>query len=253
MADGRGRLAGRVVVLTGAAGGIGRVWARRLVREGARVALVDIDEAGLEPVAQACRELGGDVVALAADLTKPSDCRSVLDAAAERFGGIDALVNNAALFAQLQQRPFEEISPDELDRVLSANVKGPFLLSQAVAPHLRRRGGGKIVNVSSGSVLAAPRGLAHYVTSKGAIFALTRVLSRELGPDGITVNSLAPGLTVTETSGTPLESGPGTASRSLARHEVAEDLEGTLVYLLSEDSDFLSGQMIVVNGGAQFW
>jgi len=250
-----GRLAGRVVVLTGAAGGIGRVYARRLAREGARLALVDVDAAGVAALAAACRELGAEAIDLVADVADPAAARGAIDEAAGRLGGIDALVNNAALLSTLPNRPFEEIPADDLDRVLAVNVRGPFVLCQAVLPHLRRRGGGKIVNIGSGIILSASPGLAHYIVSKGAVFALTRALARELGGDHITVNTLAPGFTLTDVlrarTDQPVER--SRSARALARDETPEDLEGTLVYLLSSDSDFVTGQMVVVNGGGQFW
>ncbi len=252
---GAGRLDGRVVVLTGAAAGIGRVYARRLAREGARLALVDVDGDGVRSAADECRALGAEAVDLVAAVSATPAARRAVDESADRLGGVDALVNNAALFSSLPNRPFEEIPPDEVDRVLAANVRAPFVLCQAVAPHLRRRGGGKIVNIASGIILSGTPGLAHYVASKGAVFALTRTLARELGPQGITVNSLAPGFTLTDAlrgrDDQPVDAIRRT--RPLGRDQVPEDLEGTLVYLLSNDSDFVTGQMVVVNGGATFW
>jgi len=253
---GRPRLAGQAVILTGAAGAIGRVSARRLAREGARLSLVDVDRDGLQAVAAECEAAGVETLALEADLSDPDAARPLVDETVARFGTVAALVNNAAVFSTLPHRPFEEIPPAEIDRVMAVNVRAPFLLCQAVAPHMRRRGRGKIVNIASGIVLSAPPGLAHYVTSKGAMFAMTRALARELGRDGITVNSLAPGLIVTEAV---LHTHPEDTVRAarerrcLVRDEVPEDVAGTLVYLLSSDSDFVTGQMIVVNGGAQFW
>ena len=242
--------------MTGAASGIGRAFALRLAREGARLALFDLDPNRLRRTVGDCRETGGQVVEKLVDVSSREEVTAAVDQVADELGGIDALVNNAALLRELRNKPFEEISTDEFDRVLAVNARGPFLMCQAVVPHMRKRGGGKIVNLASGALLAAPAGLAHYVMSKGAIFALTRVLARELGPDRINVNSIAPGLTVTDAvlevySDSFIEG--ARASRSIRRDETPEDLEGTLVYLLSQDSDFVTGQMIVVNGGAQFW
>jgi NAD(P)-dependent dehydrogenase (short-subunit alcohol dehydrogenase family) len=250
-----GRLNGRVVILTGAAAGIGRVYARRLAREGARLALLDIDAEGARSAAAECRELGTDAIDLVVDVSDTAAARRAVDESAELLGGVDALVNNAALFSSLPNRPFEQIPPDEVDRVLAVNVRAPFVLCQAVLPHLRRRGGGKIVNIASGIILSGTPGLPHYVASKGAVFALTRTLARELGPQGVTVNSLAPGFTLTDAlrarDDQPIDS--IRRSRPLGRDQVPEDLDGTLVYLLSSDSDFVTGQMVVVNGGATFW
>lgn len=250
------RLDGKAIVLTGAGSEIGKAFARRLAREEARVALIDVDRTRLAEAAVECKRLGCSPLELVVDVADPRAVTAAVDDIAETMGGIDGLVNNAALFSSLRNTPFEQIGAAEFDRVFAVNARGPFVLCQAVVPHMRRRGGGKIVNLASGALLAAPAGLAHYVMSKGAIFAMTRVLARELGPDRINVNSLAPGLTVTagvaELYPQSLLDGVR-VSRSLARDERPEDLEGTLVYLLSTDSDFVTGQMIVVNGGAQLW
>jgi len=251
-----GRLEHRAVIVTGAASGIGSAYARRLALEGARLGLVDIDMERLVAVAAECRAAGVEALEVELDVSDARAVRQAVDGIASRLGGIDGLVNNAAVLSTLRNRPFEEIEPAELDRVLAVNARGPFLMCQATVPHMRRRGGGKIVNMASGSLLAGPPGLAHYVMSKGAVFALTRVLARELGPAGINVNSIAPGLTVTDGVRAVYPDSfiaSARAARSIARDELPADLEGTLVYLLSADSDFVTGQMIVVNGGAQFW
>ncbi len=244
------------MVITGAASGIGRGFARRLAREGARLALLDIKGRALQTAAAECRDIAGDAFDLVVDVSSPEEVCDAVNQVAERMGGIDGLVNNAALFTRLRSTPFEQIEPDQFDEVMRVNARGPFLMCQAVLPHMRRRGGGKIVNMASGALLSAPAGLAHYVMSKGAIFAMTRVLARELGPYRINVNSIAPGLTVTEGVREMYPESfiqDARESRSIARDESPEDLEGTLVYLLSRDSDFVTGQMIVVNGGAQLW
>ena len=250
------RLEGLVVILTGAARGIGRVYARRLTREGAQLSLVDVDGGELRAACAECQALGGKAIPLEADVSDPKAVRHAVEATVDTLGGVDGLVNNAALFSTLPDRPFEQISVDEFDRVLAVNVRGTFLFCQAVVPLMRRRGRGKIVNVASGILLSATPGLAHYVASKGAVFGLTRVLAREVGPDGITVNTLAPGRTFTEAMRARQSQRPPELRGSqpaLGRPEVPEDLEGTLVYLLSGDSDYVTGQMVVVNGGAQFW
>lgn len=246
----------RVVVITGAGAGIGRAFARRAAREGAKVALLDIDGPNLRSAVAECSAIGAGAIGIEVDVSDAVGVREAVDEVAARLGGVDGLVNNAAVLSTLRNKPFDEIDPAELSRVLAVNAAGPFLTSQAVVKHMRARGGGKIVNMASGAILAGPPGLAHYVMSKGAVFALTRVLARELGPDRITVNSIAPGLTLTEGVRAlypPAYIEAARQSRSLARDESPEDLEGTLVYLLSSYSDFVTGQMIVVNGGAQFW
>jgi len=250
------RLEGQVVILTGAANGIGRVYARRLAREGVRLSLVDVDGPGLRAACAECAALGGTAIDVEADVSDSRAVARAVDSTVARLGGVDGLVNNAALFSTLPDRSFEQIPVDEFDRVLAVNVRGTFLFCQAVVPHMRRRGRGKIVNVASGIILSATPGLAHYVASKGAVFALTRVLAREVGADGITVNTLAPGRTFTDAMLARQSQRPPELRGSqpaLGRPEVPEDLEGTLVYLLSGDSDYVTGQMVVVNGGAQFW
>lgn len=250
------RLKDRVVVLTGGAHGIGRVYARRLIEEGARVALADLDGVGAE---QAAAELGGktgQAIAIQTDVAEPTAVVKMVEQVLATWGQIDVLVNNAALFSKLEHKPIEQITVDEWDGVMAVNVRGVFLCCQAVIPRMRAQGSGKIINIASGIILSAIPNFLHYVTSKGAVFALTRALSREVGKDGITVNSLAPGLVATEAVRRQMKPEAIDASRqlrALARDETPEDLEGTLVFLASEDSNFITGQMIVVNGGAQFW
>jgi NAD(P)-dependent dehydrogenase (short-subunit alcohol dehydrogenase family) len=245
------RLDGRVVLVTGAAQGIGAAYARRLVAEGASVVVADIDEAGAERTA---RELGALPVQV--DVSNVESVARMVGAAVDEFGRIDVLVNNAAMFGTLEYQPIEEISVELFDRVMAVNVRGVFLCCQAVVPVMKRLGGGKIVNIASGTLLSGVPNFVHYIASKGAVFAMTRTLARELGPFGITVNTLAPGLTLSENVQLhhPAEQiERSRSSRALARDETPEDLEGALVFLASSDSDFVTGQMMVVNGGAQFW
>lgn len=245
------RLDGRVVLVTGAAQGIGAVYARRLVAEGAQVVIADIDE---HRAASTASDIGG--LAVQVDVSNPESVARMVDLSVEQFGRIDVLINNAAVFGKLEYQPIEDISVEVFDRVMAVNVRGVFLCCQAVVPLMKRIGYGKIINIASGTLLSGVPNFVHYVASKGAVFAMTRTLSRELGPFGITVNTLAPGLTLSENvrlhhPADQIERSRN--SRALARDETPEDLEGALVFLASTDSDFMTGQMMVVNGGAQFW
>jgi NAD(P)-dependent dehydrogenase (short-subunit alcohol dehydrogenase family) len=175
--------------------------------------------------------------------------------AAERFGSIHGLINNAALFATLRPRPFEEFSSAEFDRVLQVNVRGTFECIKAVLPAMRRQGYGKIVNIASNTVFKGIPMWLPYVSSKGAIVALTRALARELGSDGIRVNCLSPGLTMSDglKGNTHLPSqmfAANALTRSLSRDQMPEDLTGAAVFLLSADSDYMTGQTLVVDGGS---
>jgi NAD(P)-dependent dehydrogenase (short-subunit alcohol dehydrogenase family) len=178
-----------------------------------------------------------------------------VQAAMDAFGRVDILVNNAALFGNLALRPFEQIDSDEFDRVMRVNVRGIFECTKAVAPHMRQQKYGKVVNIASGTVFKGTPLLLHYVASKGAVVAMTRVLAREMGEDGIRVNCLAPGLTVSES----VKANPAwsqqyftsnIASRCIKRDAEPNDMVGTMVFLCSPDSDFITGQTIVVDGGS---
>ena len=172
----------------------------------------------------------------------------------EHFGSVDILVNNAAIFGTLVPGRFEDIDVVEWDNLMAVNVKGPWLCTKAVAPIMRNRGYGKIINIASGTLYKGTPGLLHYVSSKGAIMAMTRVLSRELGDDGICVNTISPGLTMSENvlNSEKWMAGRDTnkATRALKRYQTPEDLIGTLIFLSSEDSDFMTGQSMVVDGGS---
>ncbi len=248
------RLADKVAVITGGAAGIGLAYARRFVAEGARVVVADV----VDPAA-AVETLGGGgrVLGVRTDVSHGVAVRAMVDAAVARFGRIDVLVNNAAVFATLRPRPFDEIPEAEWDRVMAVNVKGVWNCARAVAPVMRTQGGGRIVNVASAIVAKGTALLLHYVASKGAVVAMTRALARELGPSGITVNAVAPGLILSDT----VQANPDITgfqlsaimqARSLKRDAFPEDVEGTVVFLASDDSAFMSGQTLVVDGGSVF-
>jgi len=235
-------LEGKVAVVTGGAQGIGRAIADGLEREGATVAIAD-----LNPPSEGIR----------ADVSSEEDVQRLADEVVERHGGIDILVNNAGLYASLQMRPFTEIPLEEWRRVMDVNVASMFLACRAVVPRMRERGGGKIVNISSGTPFRGVPFLLHYVTSKGAIVALTRALAKELGRDGIHVNCVAPGFTISK----GVEEHPeviealrdvSVAARTLQRDQLPEDVAGAVVFLCSSGADFVTGQTMVIDGGQYF-
>ena len=232
-----------VVIVTGAASGLGAVYCRELAAAGYTVVGAD-----LAPV--------DDVdLAVEVDVTDRASTEELARQVVERFGRIDALVNNAAVYSTIVKKPFEEISDDEWDRVLAVNVKGAWLCARAVAPAMRRQGRGKIVNVSSTTVPTAPPGFAHYVASKAAIVGLTRALARELGADGICVNTLTPDYIAFDRdydNRQPEMASTLAAQRIFAREQTPEDMVGALLFLLGPGSDFVTGQNISVNGGRAF-
>jgi len=245
-----GRLEDKVIIVTGGARGIGAAFSERLCSDGAKVVIADI----IDGEATAHRiSNSGKASFKQTDVTDKTSVQAMVEDTLKRHGRIDALVNNAALFANLKNRPFWEIDQDEWDKVMAVNVRGPFLVSQAVAPHMMAQKSGKIVNIASGTVFKG--GIPHYVTSKGAVVALTRCLARELGNDGVNVNAIAPGLTMSEgvlanpdMVGAPAEATK--SSRAFKREQRPEDLVGSLIYLLSSDSDFVTGHTVVCDGGS---
>lgn len=244
-------LAGKRVLVTGAARGLGRAFAGAACAAGARVALADRLEAeGRETVARLTAE-GRNAVFVPIDLADPEAVQRGVVAAADRLGGLDGLVNNAAIATGIGGRTFEEIDIETWDRVMSVNLRGTWLVTRAAAPYLRRAGNGKIVNIASDTALwGAPR-LLHYVASKGGVVAMTRALARELGADGVAVNAIAPGLTIVEaTEYVPEERHALYVDhRAIRRRQMPEDVVGAVVFLLSDAADFVTGQLLPVNGG----
>jgi NAD(P)-dependent dehydrogenase (short-subunit alcohol dehydrogenase family) len=249
------RLKGKVAIVTGGARGLGKAYALRLSEEGAQIVVTDILDA--TPVKHEIEGKGGEAVALYGNVSDEGSINEVARKTIERFGKIDILVNNAGIFANVTKKPFYEISLQEWDRIVKVNLTGTFLCCKAVYPQMKKQGKGKIVNVSSSTFFIGVPNLVHYVTSKGAIVAFTRALARELGHDGICVNAIAPGFTVSEAiQGNPTfpEASHKVAvdSRCFKRDEQPGDLLGTVVFLASDESDFITGQTIVVDGGAVF-
>lgn len=248
--SGEERLAGKRVIVTGAAQGLGREFALHLAGLGAHVLAADIRPDALRTTCERAQDLRGAVAASTTDVSSPEQTRALADAAREQLGGLDALVNNAAIVEGLERRPFDQIAEDEWDRVLEVNVKGAWLCAKAVAPLLRDAGAGSIVNLASEVALSGSPGLAHYVTSKAAIIGLTRVLARELGPSQVRVNALAPGFIDTDGSRAMLGGGTyDTRATPLGRVGQAADLLGALAFLVSDESAFVTGQTLLVDGG----
>jgi NAD(P)-dependent dehydrogenase (short-subunit alcohol dehydrogenase family) len=243
------RLAGKRIVVTGAARGLGREFALHLAGLGARVLAVDVLTEELEGMRAAGRERSIEVATAVIDVTSSEQTRALATVAADRLGGLDALVNNAAI-VNLTRRPFEEISEDDWDRVLAVNLKGTWLCAKFTVPLLRQAGGGSIVNLASEVAFSGSPGVAHYVASKAAIIGVTRTLARELGPDRIRVNALAPGFVPTDASRVMLTGREyDTEPTPLGRTAQPDDLLGALAFLVSDESAFITGQTLLINGG----
>jgi len=244
-------LEGKVALVTGAAQGIGRAIADGLAAGGARIAVADLRGADEAAAAYA------DGVGVTGDVSNEEDVRRLVAEVRDRCGAIDILVNNAGLYASLEMRPFDQIPLEEWRRVMDVNVASMFLMCREVVPVMRGNGGGKIVNISSGTPFRGVPFLLHYVTSKGAIVALTRALAKEVGKDDVLVNCVAPGFTMSA----GVEANPevvaklrdvSVSARTLQRDQLPEDVVGAVVFLCGPGSDFVTGQTIVIDGGQYF-
>ncbi|HVN23875.1 MAG TPA: 3-oxoacyl-ACP reductase family protein [Syntrophorhabdales bacterium] len=247
------RLKDRVAIITGAARGLGKAYAIRLAKEGAKVVIADILD-GRETV-DAITATGAEALYVKTDVTSEESTQELARKVVERFGRIDILVNNAALFADLVKKPFWEIPAAEWDKVMAVNLKGPFLCSKAVYPQMKKQKKGKIINVASGTFYKGLPYFLHYVVSKGGNVAISRSMAREVGDDGINVNTIAPGYTETEILKANPQDPPevirmAATGRCIKRPETPDDLTGTIVFLASDDSDFITGQTIIVDGGS---
>ena len=246
-----GRLDGKTAIVTGSAQGIGAAFAKALASEGANLIVTDISDVS-ECVAS-IHSSGGNAIGAKVDVTSDDDLSAMVTLAEKEFGPVEILVNNAGLFANLELKPFWEITNDEFDLVMKINTRGVFQAVKACLPSMQKNGRGKIVNISSGTFFYGPPGLSHYTASKGGVFGLTRNMGRELGDQNITVNAIAPGLT--ESKGVQGNEGfhggraPTVASRSIKRDMLPEDMLGALLFLCTPDSDFITGQTINVDGG----
>ncbi|MBT7972988.1 MAG: 3-oxoacyl-ACP reductase FabG [Candidatus Marinimicrobia bacterium] len=245
---------GRVAIVTGAAGGLGRAFCLALAQKGAHVVVADLDYAGAEQTVEMLNESGNDGIAIAVDVSDETATLQMAAQAVERWGRIDILVNNAAIYAGLERKPFDAISIEEWDQVMAVNLKGPWLCTRAVFPLMKIQGKGKIINIASAVFYSGSPLWSHYVSSKGGLIGLTRSLAKELGNEKITVNAVAPGFTMTEASEQliPDAVNYGVQRGSIKRSEQPEDLVGAVLFLASDSSDFITGQTIIIDGGRQF-
>jgi len=247
------RLTGKAAIVTGGAQGIGAAYAKALAAEGARVCVGDVADSSA--VRDAIIAAGGEAIAARVDVTDAASVGAMVAATTKAFGRLDILVNNAAIFGKLEIKPFTEISSAEWDQVSAVNVRGVFECCKAAIPDMRRLGSGRIVNIASATVFKGSPLLLHYVASKGAVVALTRALAREVGIDNITVNCIAPGLVMSESVAANMSYGhefvaANTASRALKREAAPGDMIGPMIFLCSDESAFMTGQTVVVDGGS---
>jgi NAD(P)-dependent dehydrogenase (short-subunit alcohol dehydrogenase family) len=246
------RLKDQVAIVTGAAQGIGAAYSRGLAKEGAAVVVVDILDPN--PVAKEIVTADGKALPLKIDVSDESQTKEMVRKTVEAFGRVDILINNAAVYGNIVRKPFEEITVDEWDKLYAVNVRGIFLCVKAVAPHMKTQKRGKIINATSSTFFKGNEDFLHYVSSKGAVVAMTRSLARELGEYNINVNAIAPGQTLSEAN---LKRGDQVDANSLRirllkKRLYPEDLVGTIIFLSSSDSDMMTGQVLLVDGGTAF-
>jgi 3-oxoacyl-[acyl-carrier protein] reductase len=251
------KLKSQVAVITGAGRNIGKAIAKLFADEGARIAVIEMHEGRGQAVVAELENSGHEAMLALCDVANASDVQQMVQKVVARFGGIDILVNNAAIFATIPMNRggIDSIDPAEWDRMMAVNLKGLFFCCRAVLPTMRKQKSGKIVNISSGTALNGSPGRIHYVTSKAGVIGFTRTLAREVGEDNINVNAIAPGSTLSEEN--PTEEiikmrGARLQDRALKRVQMPQDLVGTVLFLSSPLSDFMTGQTVAVDGGVVF-
>jgi 3-oxoacyl-[acyl-carrier protein] reductase len=245
------RLEDRVAIVTGGARGLGKAFSLALAEQGAKLVIADILEKEARQTAEEIQGKGGSAMALKVDVTSEEDTLRMAEETIKQFGGIDVLVNNAAMIHGITRKPFNEVPPAEWDKLMTVNLRGPFLCSRAVFPQMKKQGRGKIINLTSETAFTGSRHLIHYVTSKGGIISFTRALATELGQYGICVNAVAPGFTDSESSRTVIDdiNKYDVGLTPLRRLEKPEDLVGAVIFLAGDESNFITGQTLVVDGG----
>lgn len=245
------RFKDKSVIITGGGGKIAKAYALAFAREGAKLSLPDI--ASADHVVNAIKDMGGTAISTACDVSDEKSVQAMVAETVKQFGTVDALINNAAYFVSVWKGPFWEMSVAEFDKAMAVNVRGSWLCAKAVVPQMQKQKSGKIINISSNVALTGNPNYIHYVTSKGALIAMTRAMARELGDWNICVNTVSPGFVVTEGRKVDPEYEKARAQqRSIKRTQVENDLVGTVLYLSSPESDFMTGQLLNVDGGFHF-
>jgi len=252
-----GRLDGKVAIVTGGARSIGAAFAKGMAAEGVKIAIADISSA--DEVLGIIKQAGGEAMAIETDVTDEASCQNMVAETVAAYGKLDILVANAGLWVHLERQSATEIEVDTWDRVMSVNIRGVWLSAKAAIPAMKENGYGKIINLTSGRAFKGGVGMLHYDASKGAVISMTRSLAREWGDAGIWVNAIAPGAVDTEISVSLADDAQRARreklplSRAIKRAEDPDDLVGTCLYLASSASDFMTGNTIIVDGGAEFW
>ena len=245
------RFKDKSVIITGGGGKIAKAYATAFAKEGAKLSLPDI--ASADHIVNAIKDMGGNAISTACDVSNEKSVRAMVEETVKQFGGVDILINNAAYFMTVWKGPFWEMTVEEFDKAMAVNVRGSWLCAKAVVPHMQKQQKGKIINISSNVALTGNPNYIHYVTSKGALIAMTRAMAREVGDWNICVNTVSPGFVVTEGRQVDPEYEKIRAQqRSLKRSQVENDLVGTVLYLSSSESDFMTGQLLNVDGGYHF-
>jgi 3-oxoacyl-[acyl-carrier protein] reductase len=246
-------LTDRVVIVTGGAKGIGKIYSTRLAEAGARVVIADIDAEANRALASELQGRGLEAVEIATDVSSADRTRAMAKTAIDRWGRIDGLINNASLMSVLPRRAWTEIDVEEWDRVMAVNLRGIFLCCRAVYPQMKQQGGGKIINIASSRVWEGTPNRLHYTTSKAGVVGLTRALAREVGDDNIAVNAISPGFTMSETqvasSSNQHIANRAALNKSFNRPQVPDDLVGCVMFLLSDASNYVTGQTFNIDGG----
>jgi 3-oxoacyl-[acyl-carrier protein] reductase len=244
-----GRLEDKVAIVTGGGRGLGKVYCLRMAEEGAKVVVADILDREAEETVSGIKMKGGNAVAIKADVTSEADTQRMAEETVNKFGRIDILVNSAGYYYGMGRKPFYEVSSEEWDKAMLVNAKGTWLCCKAVFPQMKKQGKGKIINVSTEAVFAPTKGFIHYTASKAAVIGITRVLAGELGQYGICVNVIVPGVVDTAATRTYMNIEKfDVSSVPLGRIELPEDVVGSVIFFASDDSDFVSGQSLLIDG-----